>query len=286
MVKRAIFGFLLMTLAFGVSAYAKPPDELKELKAGQDFEIRSDRAYLLFRVAQQDGVKPLEPLLMRVPSEVELQRYEAARADAFAKELPNLNRQYERELERHQGRGDTSESALQRPTIESFAFVWDEVANLQDVDYGDKFVKTEHEETFLVEAKPGEYVFYGFTPSTGLPRLMFCLCLGSVGFTANAGELTDLGYLISDFSLRGSNAPELEGRFGFSATVRPARPDSSIPSALNNEKITAAKYRAIGRFFTPNAVNVDRLSPVPNVLEYAKGKVINPVTGEELPDNF
>lgn len=286
MVMRTIFVLLITALGFGISAYAKPPDELNEIKAGQVSEVRSDRAYLLFRVTQRDGVKPLEPLLMRVPTEVELERYEVAKADAFAEALPSLNSQYEREVKRYQSYGDTSKPAPQKPAIESFAFVWDEVANLQDVDYGDIFAKTEDEETFLVEAKPGEYVLYGFTPSTGLPRLMFCMCLGTVGFTANAGEVTDLGYLISDFSLRGSNAPELDGRLGFSGTVRPARPDSSIPQALNNKKITAAKYRAVGRFFTPNAVNVDRLAPVPKVLDFAKGKVINSMTGEEVPDNF
>ncbi|ASK87851.1 hypothetical protein [Sphingorhabdus sp. SMR4y] len=286
MVTRAIFGLLMVALGFGGSASAKPPDELVEIKADQGLEIRADRAYLLFRVKQLDGVRPLEPLLMRVPTEIEIERYEIAKSSAFAKQLPILNRQYERELKRYQSRGDNAAPAPQKPSIDSFAFVWDEIANLQDVDYGDAFLKTDDEEIFLVEAKPGEYILYGFTPSTGLPRLMFCLCLGTVGFTANAGEVTDLGYLISDFSLRGSTAPELEGRPGFSGTVRTARPDSLIPQTLSNTKIKAAQYRAIGRFFTPNAVNIDRLGPVPDVLGFAKGKVINPVTGEEVPDNF
>lgn len=275
---------LLATIS--TPAAAKPADELIEIVKGEAVELRADRAYLLFRVSQQKGVRPLEPLLMRVPSNAEVARYESAKEAAFGKALPKLTKAYEKALERHRRSGPSTRPAPQPPSIDNFQFVWDEVANLQDVDFGDQFVKSAAEETFLVEALPGDYVLYGFTPTTGLPRLMVCLCLGTVGFSAGAGEVTDLGYLISDFSFKPSLAPELNGRAGFVGTVRPARQDSSMPAALANVPLVQARYRAIGRFFTPNAVNIDRLAPVPGVLDYSGGKVIDLAAGQEVPDNF
>ncbi|UYV15570.1 hypothetical protein [Porphyrobacter sp. ULC335] len=273
-------------LALGAPASAKPVDELIEIAGGKPITLRPDRAYLMFRVTQQSGVTPLEPLLMRVPTAEEIARYEAAKAEAFAKALPGLTKTYQRNLDRLRQSAGSADPAPTAPTLESFPFAWDAVGNLQDVDFGRQFVKTAAEETFLVEALPGDYVLYGFTPSTGLPRLMVCLCLGSVGFSAKAGEVTDLGYLISDFAYRPSKAPELKGQGGYTGTVRAARADSSMPPALADARITPATYRAVGRFFTPNAVNIGRLAEVPGVLDYAGGTVIDAATGQAVPDNF
>lgn len=273
-------------LALGAPASAKPVDELIEIAGGKPITLRPDRAYLMFRVTQQSGVTPLEPLLMRVPTAEEIARYQAAKAEAFAKALPGLTKTYQRNLDRLRQSAGSANPPPTAPTLESFPFAWDAVGNLQDVDFGRQFVKTAAEETFLVEALPGDYVLYGFSPSTGLPRLMVCLCLGSVGFSAKAGEVTDLGYLISDFAYRPSNAPELKGQGGYTGTVRAARADSSMPPALVDARITPAAYRAVGRFFTPNAVNIGRLAEVPGVLDYERGTVIDVPSGKPVIDNF
>jgi hypothetical protein len=286
MMLRYAIALIVAFLALSAPASAKPADELIEIAGGKPITLRPDRAYLMFRVTQQSGVTPLEPLLMRVPTAEEIARYEAAKAEAFAKALPSLSKTYQRNLDRLRQSAAPADPAPVAPTLESFPFAWDAVANLQDVDFGRQLVKTAAEETFLVEALPGDYVLYGFTPSTGLPRLMVCLCLGSVGFSAKAGEVTDLGYLISDFAYRPSKAPELKGQGGYTGTVRAARSDSSMPPALADARIVRAQYRAVGRYFTPNAVNIGRLASVPGVLDYAGGTVIDAATGQAVPDNF
>jgi hypothetical protein len=267
-------------LVAAIPAAAKPADELVEIASGKPVTIRADRAYLLFRVTQASGVTPLEPLLMRVPTAGEIARYDAAKAEAFAKALPGLTKAYEA------ARARNADPAPQAPSIDNFAFVWDNVANLQDVDFGRTFAKAPEEETFLVEAVPGDYVLYGFTPSTGLPRLMVCMCLGTVGFSARAGEVTDLGYLVSDFAFRASKSPDLLGKQGYLGTVRAARADSSVPQGLGAARLVPAAYRAVGRFFTPNAVNIGRLADVPGVLAYERGTVIDVPTGKPVADNF
>jgi hypothetical protein len=265
---------------------AKPADELVEIAGGKPVNLRADRSYLLFRVPRPQNSNPLEPLLMRVPSSEEIARYEAARAAAFAKALPDLTKAHQRAVEQNRKSGATSGPPPAPPSLDNFAFSWDEVANLQDVDFGRKFARNAEEETFLVEALPGDYVLYGFTPSTGLPRLMVCMCLGTVGFSAKAGEVTDLGYVISDYAAEASRIPELQGEPGYSATVRPVRADSSRAPGLEHAPVMPATYRAVGRFFTPNAVNITRLTRVPGVLDYDAGKVIDAASGRRVPDNF
>lgn len=268
------------------SLTAKPADELVEIAGGKPITLRADRAYLLFRVPRPQNSNPLEPLLMRIPGSDEVARYEAARAAAFAEALPGLIKAHQRAMEQYRKVGAEAGSPPPAPSLERFAFSWDEVANLQDVDFGRKFARGAEEETFLVEALPGDYVLYGFTPSTGLPRLMVCMCLGSVGFSAKAGEVTDLGYLISDYASASSRIPELEGAQGYSGTVRPVRADSSRAPGLADVRVVAATYRAVGRFFTPNTVNIARLVRVPGVLDYDAGKVIDANSGQRVPDNF
>jgi hypothetical protein len=281
----AFIGIVTCLMPFQ-SIAAKPADELIEIAGGKPVAWRADRAYLLFRVPRPQNSNPLEPLLMRVPNSDEVARYDAARAAAFAKALPDLTKAYQRALEQYRKSGAAVGPPPAPPSLENFAFSWDEVANLQDVDFGRKFARNVDEETFLVEALPGDYILYGFTPSTGLPRLMVCMCLGTVGFSAKAGEVTDLGYLISDYAFEASQIPELRGEGGYSATVRPARAESTRAPGLAEAPVVPATYRAVGRFFTPNAVNIARLARVPGVLEYAGGKVIDAGSGQSVPDNF
>lgn len=300
---RQLLAACVLALCLPCAALAdSPPDELVEIKNGAVPQLRADRAYLLFRIPRPSGANSIEPLLMRVPAADEIARYERAREQAYAEALPGLRRDYERELEREQRRRErgreSDDPSPQPPSLETFQFVWDEVANLQDVDFSDTFARTSDENTYLVEAVPGDYVLYGMTPAIGLPRLMVCFCLGTVGFSAPAGQITDLGYIIGDIARNRSAQPELAGESGYgpssdvgvgvllAGTVRPARADSSMPAGLAVLPIVAGEYRAVGRYLTPNTMGINRLVPVSGVLEYDRDAVIDARTGIAVPDNL
>lgn len=300
---RLLLAACALALCAPIAALADtPPDELVEIRNGAVPQLRTDRAYLLFRIPRPSGANSIEPLLMRVPTEDEIAHYERAREMAFTEALPGLRRDYERELERDQrrrARGRENDEPLpQPPSLETFQFVWDELANLQDVDFSDTFARTQEENTYLVEAVPGEYVLYGMSPSVGLPRLMVCFSLGTVGFSAQAGQITDLGYIIGDIARDRSIQPELAAESGYgpssdvgmgvllAGTVRPVRSDSSMPAGLATMPVLAAEYQAVGRFLTPNTMGINRLVAVPGVLDYDRGTVIDARTGEPVPDNF
>ena len=292
-----------LILCLPVAAQAQSsPDELVEIRDGELPQLRSDRAYLLFRIPRYRGASALEPLFMRVPTVDEIARFQQARAAAFAEALPGLTEDYEREFERRERRRqrgrDSDEPPPAQPTLENFAFVWSEVANLQAVDFSDTFARTEAENTYLVEAPPGEYILYGMSPSMGLPRMEVCFCLGTVGFSARAGHITDLGYVIGDYARERSVVPELAAESGYgpssdvgdwvltTGTVRPAREDSSMPAQLSGVSVTAGEYHAVGRYFTPNTNGINRLVPVPGILAYDRGQVIDVRSGALVPDNL
>ena len=293
---------LLATFLAPLALLANAPDlqaedEMREIKAGQSVDLRADRAYLLFRTPRMSGVPSFEPILMRVPTMTEKARYEDAKKSAFERDLPKLRKEYERAMAKFAKRQDGG-TAPSAPTLDTYNFTWDEVQNLQTVDFGDAFVKSKTQNTYLVEVPPGEYVLYGTTLSTGLPRLLVCFCLGTVGWDANAGQITDLGYFYADLAKSRSDVPELAAETGYgpssdaggtplmAATIRPARTQSFIPPDLADLPIAAAGHRAVGRFFNPNAAGINRLVPVAGILEYDGAKVIDPTTGETVPDNF
>ncbi|HEX8224447.1 MAG TPA: hypothetical protein VF605_11585 [Allosphingosinicella sp.] len=286
----------LLLLALPAGARSVPIDEMVEIEAGKPLTLRSDRAYLLFRRIRPEGVLSVEPIFMRIPSESELARYEAARRQAWLHGEPALIRQREAQLrkkaeaeaEGREYKGDVPPP----PSIETFNFVYDEVANVRRVDTDKAFVSGRPESVYLVEVLPGDFVLYGANYGSAAlkPSLIACMCLGTVGFTAPAGMITDLGYFMGDRVDKVSKIPELTAESGFGsgavafiaplgATVRPVRPDSTVPEALRGMNVRPAHYRAIGRFVDGRAATVNRLAPVPGILAYDGRRVIDVKTG-------
>lgn len=286
---RLALAFLLLLLLL-VSTPAYSHGELREIRAGEPVLLSPDRAYLLFRTLQPPGVVPNSPVFLRIPTAAELDRYRQARARAYAAALPRLTRLYEEARQRA-----AAGSPPRPPSLETFNFVDAAQQNVDFVDLGRPFVRGRPESIYLVEAPPGEYVFYGLRYGNGSGGLHLCMCLGTVGFSADAGVITDLGYILSDRVHNVSALPELRAESGFGpssygmlilwgATVRPTGPDSSIPDALRALSIRAGRYRAIGKFVEPRALAINRLAVVPGILEYDGGRVIDPVSGRPVPD--
>jgi hypothetical protein len=290
----------LLLLAFAAAAEARGPREMNEIAAGEPVSIRPDRAYILFRTIRPEGVTSVEPVFLRIPSEAEMQRYRAARAQAWREAEPGLIRKREAALRKKseaEAAGQPFKGEIPPPpSFETFNFVYDEVSNVQRINYDRAFVKGRPESVFLVEVPPGDYVLYGASYGSAAlrPSLFACMCLGTVGFAAPAGMVTDLGYFMGDMVQKKSKIPELEAESDLGpgstaifaplgATVRTVRPDSTVPDALRGATVRPAGYRAIGRFVEPRAITINRLAPVPGVLAYDGRRVIDVKTGTDAP---
>lgn len=292
---------IIAALLLPDAIYAAPAREVREIKAGEPLTIRPDKAYLLLRIPALPNRYGLEPVFLRVPTKSEMEAYRSAKRAAFEKARPKLEQARQGLLAKKaaaDARGEPFRGDIPPvPSLDSFNFVYDAVHNLSNVGFNKTLVKNEMESIYLVEAIPGDYVLYGVSTAAGAANLYICLCLGTVGFTAKAGEITDLGHFLADLIKSRSKVPELTAESGFgpssdtpmvlaTATVKPAGSGASIPNLLGNGPIRPADYRAIGKFIEPRAQGINRLVPVPGVLAYDEGRVIDVKSGQAVPDRY
>ena len=261
---------LIAMVAASVPAHAGQPVDAVQLRVAPT-ALAPNRAYLLLRSGKaKSGLYAIEHVLMRVPTPADLDAYRAARAAAYAKELPRLQKQ-----------------AKDGPVtpIDQFAFDYKGPANAfatkrsENIDVGDLV-------TLLIEVPPGTYILYGTGVSSRL--LITCNCLGTVQFEAKPGIITDMGSLYADKVHGDSPEPYLEDNLGKSMfsygfilgqAVIPATATTPIVASLQALPRIAADYHAVGLFREPGA-SINRLAPVPGVLRYDRGRVIDVRTGQ------
>ena len=300
MIRHLILLATLLALGAPASAGLKP--ELREITAGEQITIRPDRAYLLIRIFRPEGVTSVEPVLLRVPAQAELDAYNAAKREAFTKARPKLVEARASAL-RKKAEAEASKRAFKGtvppdPTLENFDFVYDRAVNVSNVHKGKPLVAGQPESVYLLEGVPGQYIVYG--AAYGSPMLVdwihLCFCLGTVGFEAKPGVITDLGTFVGDTAKKRSVIPELAQESGFgpssdtpfvllTGTIRPAT-SATPPAPLAGQRILAADYHAVGKFLEPNAQGINRMVPIPGVLAYDNGKVIDMKSGQVAEDHF
>lgn len=292
---------MMAAVLLPAAAEARTTREMVELKAGEPVVIRPDRAYLLLRTFRPEGVPSIEPVLMRVPTAEELQRFEAAKRDAFAKAEPKLVEAREAQL-RRKAEGEAAGRPFKGevpppPSIDTFNFDYRDAANVQSIDDSRALIKGRPESTYLVEVIPGEFVFYGASFAGGAPGLHICMCLGTIGFSAKAGVVTDLGTFLADSARGTSKIPELKPESGLGPSsdslivllvtgLRPPTPGASVPEVVRGATIRPVDYHAVGKYVDQRALGINRLVPIPGVLAYDDGRVIDVKTGKAVEDRF
>lgn len=270
---KRIFSALLLALLPTIS-FAKVPKGDTQFKAAPA-GLKADRAYILFRSSRaKSGMLNIEHVFLRVPGAAEVAAYRAAKQAAFDKALPDLRKKAKDGVE---------------PSLETFAFEYKGNPNVFTVDAGDYLEDGKSERTYLIEVPAGTYVLYGI--SAGGRTVVTCNCLGTVKFEAKPGVITFMGGLYADKVHKASPVPHLEDNRGPSmftagwvlgqALVPPAG-DAPIPAAIGSLPITPADYFAVAPYHDPGAMGINRLAPVPGVLGYERGRVIDLKTGAIL----
>lgn len=142
----------------------------------------------------------------------------------------------------------------------------------------------------LTSAKPGRYILagvaYGGMSETTRGAMNDCMCLGTVQFEAKAGTITDMGTVLMARDDQPSPFPELAGQvrnkridlapLPLDLAVRPYTESMIIPDTLASFPREAAVYRARSAFPNYFGAPIDRLAPLPGVLDYDKdGHVVD-----------
>ncbi len=225
-----------------------------QLVKGAPVALKADTAYLLLRTSAAKDNFPVDVVFVRVLGAEELQAaVERHKADPDAKEEPNV------------------------------ASVW----------FRDPYAEIDGRDIYLMSVKPGTYILAG--PAFGAPhgflyddkfvgRMAACMCMGTVKFDARPGVVTDLGMILSVRADKPIAVPELAGyernidssEMYLAMTVRPESADMPLPDALKPLPRADADYRAMGPFPNYFGSAIDRLAPVPGVLDYDKdGHVVD-----------
>lgn len=260
-----ILCLLLLAILAGVGigpAYAAN-SEFRAFEAGEPVTIRPDRAYILIR-AQRGSI------FVRVPTAQEQAHYRALKLVALAK------------------------MGKKAPAYADFAFDPGTVRNIHNL-----WNKKPYEEVSplpippvqLIETVPGDYILYGVG---GPNAYILCFCLGTVGFSAKAGEITDVGTFFTDRADRLSILPELASETNIGPTaagdfpltagaLRPYRTGDRIPPALLSLPRHEARFHAVGPYVDRRARNINRLAAIPGVLAYDLGQVIDVRSGKIAP---
>jgi hypothetical protein len=268
-------------------------DEQVEVDAKKPFSPKPDKAYIVFRT----NAAGYGPSFMRIPSKAEIDAFQKAKVEGFEQDKPKLIEEREKALAKKAAAEKAgkkfNDDVPPEPALANYVFDYAAVSNFQALKFNKPIEKSKTERTMVVEIIPGDYVLYGIAYDRFLAT---CLCLGTVGFDAKAGEILDLGTIFIAAADPKSDIPELveETGFGpsmnghlfaFTAAVRPT-PFAQPPAFLAGQTLVPARYRAVGTFVAPGVFNINRLAPVAGVSRYDGGKVIDIASGKIMPDNF
>ncbi len=263
----------LLILLAPISAEARDARGVNALRAAPT-ALDPAKAYLLMKSSRgKSGLFSIEHVLLRVPSDVEMAAYRATRQAAYDKALPELTKK-------------AKDGKV--PSLAEFSFDYDGPDNAFTTKSSDFLIDGEMR-TFLLEVPAGTYVLYGTT--LGSAGLVTCNCLGTVKFEARVGQITNLGALFADKVHKPSPIPHLEDNVGpsmfsygfiFGQGLALATTADPVPDVLKAFPVVLAEYHAVGLFHEPGASSINRLAPVPGILGYKRGKVIDERTGEPV----
>lgn len=225
--------------------------------------VAPQTAYLFFRAETR---LPLS--FLREVSPGEMVEWRAARATALAR----AQEQYARSLRDYQRAERACEGqprsciVIRRPTPvtdATFAFTPPEADNFVSLNPGRLFTRNgDADFSYFIAVPPGTYMLYGsLVVANGVSGT--CLCMGSVRFEARAGQVTDLGMIASNL------------------TVRPYEAGMTRPDRLNGHPLTAAEWRAADKVPNFFGVLISRHQALPGILSYRRDRVIDERTGTD-----
>lgn len=145
--------------------------------------------------------------------------------------------------------------AKPEPVETDFYYKPPELSNFTNV-MGREYIKDQ--DYILLRLTPGDYVFYTLPgEGSGVEQQGQCICMGTIGFTAEAGTIVSVGR----FS---GMANEREHRF------IPAASTDLVPESLKRLGVKPARVWAVGKLPNFNGSIVARVAAVPGVLGYAR----------------
>ncbi|RHW17043.1 hypothetical protein D1610_13040 [Sphingomonas gilva] len=277
---------IVVAIAAAFTASAAPAQdhvfvEAKPVKDKPTIALSPDRAYIMIRAEDQTAF-----MFMKDPDPEDQAEYDRLRAEAYAEERERYTKKlarYERDMAAHDKAGAGAMRAPPKKPDElteaNFAFTPFPLIAQVAVGPVNRLSKAKGNSVYLTEVTPGTYRLYG--PVMEGPQGMagMCFCMGSVRFTARAGQVTDLGKAVllplPTVPAGDSSFPKVIG-YG----IEPATPAMPVDPRLSSATIEPAAYRPAGKLPNFFGLPIGRLQPIPGVFAYDRDRVID-LTGDQ-----
>lgn len=262
--------------------------ETKAVKDKPVVTLDPARAYVLLRT---DEAVPL--YLMRVPTTEDQTVYAQLRAEAFAEAREKYLKKrasYDRavaaaaKLPKGSPKPRIPDEPVE-PTEGNFEFTPFGMMAAVGIGPLDRFAKAKGgASTYLQEVTPGEYRVYGpLALANGAAPLGTCFCMGSVKFEARAGEIVDMGVILTDGVERPKAPPgdsSMPVVMDIPNYLGPAPAGMTLDPRLAQMTIRPAAYRPVGKLPNYFGVAIGRIPEMAGVLRYDRDRIVDLTTAD------
>lgn len=281
---------LAATAASPALAADGPP--VREYRAIADkpvAEIDPAKSYI---IVQTEAATPLT--FIRRPEKEDIDDYLSRRKEALAKAHAKWAKKHANwvkeaaswdRLSSSDRRGAPRPPQPVEPTDANLAFAAIEQENMVSIGPFNRFAKEKGRSVFLHMVPPGRYAFYGPVIITAAIGGGTCLCMGSIQFEVKPGQIVNTGTMVGTWmaerakaKAEGRPVPPMTTEFPGKLTTtswQPPVPGDTVDPRLAAFTIVPADLRASGRVPNYYGLQIDRLTPIPGVLDYDRDKVID-----------
>ncbi|MCX8475812.1 MAG: hypothetical protein MT490_08450 [Sphingomonas sp.] len=273
-----------LTLASPAIAGDKHPVfvETKAVKDKPVVALDPAKAYVMLRT---DEAVPL--YLMRMPTADEQAVYAELRSKAlaeargkYAKKRANYDRAVTAAAKLPKGSpAPRIPDEPIEPTEANFEFTPFGAMAAVGIGPLDRFAKAKGgASTYLQELTPGEYRIYGHLVIGPNAALGSCFCMGSVKFEARAGEIVDMGVILTDGIARPKATPgdsSMPVVMDIPNYLGPAPAEMTLDPRLAQMTVRRAEYRPVGKLPNYFGVTIGRIPEMAGVFRYERDRIVD-----------
>ncbi len=292
-------GLAAASLAALPSAASAAPGQREFKSVGDKNPVTLDpaKSYLIVQTNSDSGMVSFPLAFVRIPDEADIADYRARRQAALDKahaKWVKRHAQWKAEFTNwYRLEGSEKERTPRpvqpvEPTDANLDFTPLDLENMYQIGPFNRFAKDNGRSTFVTAVPPGRYAFYG-PVNIVAGGLGTCMCMGTIQFEVKPGEIVNAGMMRLSLPEERDRAKK-EGRepphddFDLPETMNSIgwevpQAGAAIDPRLSSYPIVPAELRAAGRFPNYYGAQIDRLTPIPGILEYERDRVVDVKSG-------
>jgi hypothetical protein len=245
-------------------------------------------SYLIVQTSSGSSMYSFPLTFIRRPEQIDIDNYVERRAEALAKARAKWEKKFanwQKDMAKWKpGGGIPKPVKPVEPTDANLAYPSLDQENMLMVGPFNRFAKGDGRSTFIHRVPPGRYVFYG-PVNFAVGAAGTCMCMGSIEFEVKPGQIVNAGmmklnWLAERAVAKKEGRPVPRNELDLPESMNtiswiPAEPGTALDPRLAGYTIVPADLRASGRIPNYFGIQIDRLTPVPGVLDYDHDRIVD-----------